>query len=172
MIKPQKPMAPPRLWGEAGPTLANVVSRYFTKVFRGEEMIEISGITSVFFGGASGVLVVEAAKFVAASMGQKAKQKTKMYRIGTYWLGLLILILIAGFITVINVGEGPIKVITAIQIGINAPALVTAWATASQRDRIARQSRISAGVAPIDSNRNELNDQRSLLRKILEDQAW
>jgi len=135
-------------------------------------MIEISGIISVFFGGASGVVVVEAAKFAAASMGQRAKQKTKIYRNSTYWFGLFFLILIAGFVTAISVGEGPIKFITALQIGINAPALVTAWATASQRDKIARQSRTSAGFGHIDSDRSGLSEKRSLLRRMLEDQAW
>jgi len=33
MFKPQKPMAPPRFWGEARPTFAKVC-RYFTKIFR------------------------------------------------------------------------------------------------------------------------------------------
>ena len=54
----------------------------------------------------------------------------------------------------------------------NAPALVTAWATASQRDKIARQSRTSAGFGHIDSDRSGLSEKRSLLRRMLEDQAW
>ncbi len=133
-------------------------------------MNEITGYMSVFLGGASGVVVVEAAKFAAASMGQRASQKVSTYRRGTYWLGLLALVLVAGFITVVSVGDGPIRLINALQVGINAPALVAAWATASQRDAIRRRVP-SAGIRPSDADPSQ-GDSSSLFRRVLNDQAW
>ncbi|MCB1955053.1 MAG: hypothetical protein KDG55_05220 [Rhodocyclaceae bacterium] len=134
-------------------------------------MNEISGFISVFLGGASGVVVVEAAKFAAASMGQRASQKVDTYRRGTYWVGLLVLILVAGFVTVVSAGEGPIKLVNALQIGMNAPALITAWATASQREAI-RKRVPSARISPNDEDNRIIRDSPSLFRRVLDDQAW
>lgn len=135
-------------------------------------MNEIAGLVPVFLAGAAGVVVVEAAKFAAASMGQRAGQKTKVYKRGTYWVGLVVLVVVAGFVTTITVGEGPIKLLNALQVGINAPALVTAWATASQRDALAKQRRTSAGISPNDAADGYGEGSRSVFRRILNDQAW
>jgi hypothetical protein len=134
-------------------------------------MNEISGFISVFLCGASGVVAVEAAKFAAASMGQRAPQKVTTYRRGTYWVGLVALVLVAGFITVVSLGEGPVKLVNALQIGINAPALITAWATASQRDAI-RKRVPSVGISPNDADYSNKRASPSLFRRVLDDQAW
>ncbi len=124
----------------------------------------------IFIIGGSGVVVVEAAKFAAAAMGRNAYQRTRRYKHGTYWLGLLSLFLVAGFVTAVSVGSDTVKLLTALQIGINAPALITAWATASERDAVVKARGPSLGITPVDSG--DRADSRSLLQRILEDQAW
>jgi hypothetical protein len=135
-------------------------------------MDEISGLVPIFLGGASGVVVIEAAKFASASMGQKAGQRITIYKRGTYWVGLIALVIIAGFVTTLSVGDGPISLINALQIGINAPALVTAWATASQRDAITKKRLPSLGINPSVANEGSKDGHLSLSRRILDDQAW
>lgn len=134
-------------------------------------MNELAGFTSVFIGGASGVVAVEAAKFAAATMGQRASQKLSTYRRGTYWAGLVVLVIVAGFVTVVSVGAGPVEFVNAVQIGVNAPALITAWATASQRDAI-RKKLPSAGFRSSHANKGSETESQGTLRTILHDQAW
>jgi hypothetical protein len=134
---------------------------------------EITGLVSVFFCGSAGVLVVEGAKIATAYMASNARQQTRRYRTSLYWIGLCLLLLLAGFVTVVTIGAGPVKFITALQIAINAPALITAWATASQRNSAAKRRTASLELAPDGQNKiREVEDTRSFSRRLLEEQSW
>jgi hypothetical protein len=132
----------------------------------------ISGAISIFLAGASGVVIMEAVKFTAAAMGNRAHQKVVRYKRGTYWLGLAVLAIIAGIVTWTTFGVGPVTLITAWQVGVNAPALVTAWATASQRDAVVKAKAGSAGFGPNDPLRGNETGKTKLLRELLHTQAW
>jgi hypothetical protein len=130
----------------------------------------ISGAFYIFVAGASGVVIMEAVKFAAAAMGSRARQKVVRYKRGTYWLGLLLLAVVAGLVTWTTFGVGPASLITTWQVGVNAPALVTAWATASQRDAVVKAKSGSAGFGPNDPH--AVTARESQLREILHTQAW
>lgn len=133
-------------------------------------MISVEGVTEIFIAGLAGVFVIEVAKISSSMMGPYSHQRMKRYRRMTYWIGFVILLFVSGFVTVLSIGTGPIELSIALQIGVNAPAIITAWGTALDRDTIKNTKGTTIKFNPTLRNKNV--DSRSWFRKIIEDQAW
>jgi hypothetical protein len=89
--------------------------------------MELNGILPVFGGGALGVALVELLKIASWRDLDIVSDKYGEWR---YWACTLALVVASGIVAVLN-GVEHVPLIKAVQLGINAPALAGAWATAS-----------------------------------------
>ena len=87
-------------------------------------MIELNGAFQVFFGGVLGPVLVELVKL--ASSPYTGMTRTR-YRRWSYWIPTVALLIVSGAVTVIQ-GVEHVTLLRAVQLGINAPLLVAAWA--------------------------------------------
>jgi hypothetical protein len=97
-----------------------------TQVGRAKSM-ELNGFWPVFGGGMLGPVLVELLKI--ASMRDTGKL-TLNYKEPLYWIATVALLLVSGTVAVLN-GIDHVSIQKAVQLGINAPALVAAYANAS-----------------------------------------
>ena len=89
--------------------------------------MELNGYLCVFLGGMAGPVVLELVKITAWHDLNKMKSK---YRKPVYWISFLALLLVSGFVVVLN-GIDHVELAKAVELGINAPAIVAGYATAS-----------------------------------------
>jgi hypothetical protein len=124
-------------------------------------MYEFNGICQVFFGGILGPVLLELVKLAAW------REKTKIcekYRQWNYWIATIALLIVSGIVTVIN-GIEHVSLQRAIQLGINAPAIVAGYANAS----VARRSH-AAGLP--DPHAKLVVKPKSFLQRTTELIAW
>ena len=89
--------------------------------------MELNGVYEVFLGGMLGTVLVELVKVAAWRDKDIFKEKHFNW---TYVFAVSALLLVSGFVAVIN-GIHHVSLVTAIQLGISAPAIVSGYATAS-----------------------------------------
>jgi hypothetical protein len=89
--------------------------------------MELNGFYQVFGGGALGVALVELLKIASWRDLDTIADKYGKWR---YWVCTLALVVASGVVAALN-GVEQVPLVKAVQLGINAPALVGAWATAS-----------------------------------------
>ncbi len=99
--------------------------------------MELNGFWQVFLGGMLGPVLVELIKL--AAWRDKAKIAAK-YRQRNYWIATGALLIVSGVVVVIN-GVDHVALREAVQLGINAPAIVAGYANVS----VARRQRKGAG---------------------------
>ena len=97
--------------------------------------MQLHGFVQVFLGGMAGVLLMELLKLAA--------WRDKGVIIGKYcetqyWIGTAALLLISGFVAVMKCGDHA-SLGKAIQLGINAPAIIGGYATAATTRRRRRE---------------------------------
>ena len=97
-------------------------------------MILLDGPIAVFIGGALGPILIELSKYALSS------SETAKYKKSEFWLGFLALLLVSGVVAVVN-GIDHVPLIRAVQLGINAPAIVAGLATASKLKNSQRKRR-------------------------------
>ncbi len=98
--------------------------------------MELNGFYPVFFAGMLGGVMVELLK-VASWLNNPDQLGSKLlarYRLLVYWVALFALLLVSGVVTVSN-GTDKVSLLRAVQLGMNAPAIVAAYATASVSGR-------------------------------------
>jgi hypothetical protein len=100
--------------------------------------MELNGPISVFIGGALGALLLELIKIAAWRDGTKLRYK---YTSGTYIISTIALFIVAGIVAILN-GVEHVSLLRAAQLGINAPAIVAGYASAS----VARQTKKRANA--------------------------
>lgn len=91
------------------------------------DLNDMNGFWPVFFAGLLGPLLVELIKLAAWRDVEKMRTK---YSQPLYWIGTAALFVVAGIVVVIN-GVEHVKILHAVQLGINAPAIVAGYANAS-----------------------------------------
>lgn len=87
--------------------------------------MQIEGLR-VFFGGMGGALLVELVKLVGWRNRDDIGER---YKSGRYWIGTGALFLLSGLVAVWKAGAHA-SLEQAVQLGIDAPALVGGYATA------------------------------------------
>ncbi len=102
--------------------------------------MELNGVRLVFIGGMLGPVLVELVKL--AAWQDKAKIAEKYSHLG-YWIATGALLVVSGVVAVLN-GTDHVSLIKAVQLGINAPAIVAGYASASKARRGRQQQ--SAGL--------------------------
>lgn len=103
------------------------------------ELNDLNGFWPVFLGGMLGPLLLELVKLAAWRDVDKIRTK---YSQPGYWIGTAALFVVAGFVVVIN-GVEHVTILHAVQLGINAPAIVAGYANASVARRKRKASFIS-----------------------------
>jgi hypothetical protein len=88
-------------------------------------MIILDGVFGIHWG-ASGPILIDLAKYaLSPSLMDKYKKID-------FWLGLFALLLVSGFVTILN-GTEHVPLIRAVQLGINAPAFLEVRGIANTR---------------------------------------
>lgn len=87
--------------------------------------MELNGFWLVFLGGMLGPVVLEFIKIISWQDLEKMKSK---YTKPVYWISFVALLLVSGFVAILN-GIEHIQLAKAVELGINAPAIVAGFAT-------------------------------------------
>jgi drug/metabolite transporter (DMT)-like permease len=107
----------------------------------------LHGFWQVFFGGLLGPFLLELLK-VAALRNRKKKDKTELgYCDPVYWVATAALFIVSGLVATFN-GVEHVTLQQAAQLGINAPAIVAAYATTAQGKRKVARAAIGERAAP------------------------
>jgi hypothetical protein len=124
-------------------------------------VIELNGVFQVFLGGILGPALVELAKVI--SWG-KAKKIAARYKRITYWIATLAVLIVSGTVTVIH-GIDHIPILRAVQLGISAPLLVSAWANAATTRKIEQDNGLERFSPPMpgESDKSRLKQVSDLL---------
>jgi hypothetical protein len=107
--------------------------------------MELNGFWPVLGGGMLGPVLVELIKLAAWQNKTKIAEK---YSHPGYWIATFALLLVSGTVAVIN-GTDHVPLIKAVQLGVNAPAIVAGYASASTARRRRQQQSVAlvAGAA-------------------------
>jgi len=114
--------------------------------------MELNGFLEVFGGGMLGVILVELLKVASFKTTGKLAEK---YGEPMYWIATGALLVVSGCVAALN-GTEHVSVIKAIQLGINAPAIVAGYASGSTAARQHNQNQagfIAGAVKPTRSQR-------------------
>ncbi len=105
--------------------------------------MELDGVWEVFFGGTLGPVLVELIKLAAWRDKAKTAEKCCHWNCGIATCALL---LVSGIVVIMN-GIDHVPLQKAVQLGINAPAIVADYASASvvRRQRRAQRAGFIAG---------------------------
>lgn len=126
--------------------------------------MELNGYWQVFLGGMLGPVLVEFIKL--AAWRDKARIAAK-YCQWKYWIATGALLLVSGLVVVIN-GIDHVALQTAVQLGINAPAIVAGYANAS----VARRQRKPVPAGFVANAAESIIERKSFLQRTAELLAW
>jgi hypothetical protein len=110
-------------------------------------MKELNGFAPVFFVGMVGVVLVELLKVASWKNTGKFTEK---YSQPMYWIATAALLVVSGAVAALN-GTEHVSALKAIQLGINAPAIVAGYAsgsTSARRRKLKRAGFMSEGKVP------------------------
>ena len=96
----------------------------------------LNGFLQVFGGGMIGVILVELLKIASWLKTGKMEER---YSERKYWFAFSALLVISGCIAAFN-GTDHVPVLKAVQLGINAPAIVAGYSSGSTAARNRRQN--------------------------------
>lgn len=127
--------------------------------------MELNGFVQVFLGGMLGPLLVELIKLAAWRDKVKIKEKYKHWN---YWIATTGLLLASAVIVVLN-GTDHVSALKAVQLGVNAPAIVAGYANAS----VTRRSRKKIRAAGLPQPAAKIVDgPKSLFQNTTELMSW
>ena len=110
-------------------------------------MIELNGVVQVFLGGSLGSVLLELIKIIS---WQDKKKLDEAYTRVIYWVATIGLFVLSGIVAVLN-GIDHVKLLSAVQLGVNAPAIVAGYASAASK----RKKHSGAANALASANRSK-----------------
>jgi len=111
--------------------------------------MELNGVVQVFLGAMLGPVMLELVKLSAWRDKEKIADK---YKRPLYWLLTGVLVVVSGFVAVLN-GVEHVPLLRAVLLGIDAPAIIAGYASASTSR--ARVSAHRAGFISLPEDQQE-----------------
>ena len=121
-------------------------------------MIQLNGFWQVFAGGMLGVVLVELLQLVS---WRQTGKLTQNYRAPLYWISTGALLVVSGVVAALN-GTEHVPILKALQLGLNAPALLAGYASGKS----SRARKKQAGFV------GQRQGTSGLWQRLLELRAW